>query len=316
MSRKLKKIATSFFLSGVLFSGSIVGYNSLAINNYYHNIDHNYSIQNKWNESIENYQLLSKNFKEYSYSETDFERDKFFFNNLYTPDYYMQGYDKKFHKGYALKSELDILHYLSVSLLYQNNSNDLEKLKSLLKTAAESNEDQFQNIMAFNQSVMNKNREKYSDTLSSVYTNLSVEWNSDIMTKINNINQLLSDNQLPPLFPDKEHQAETLNLMRKAIGNQTLYSEALKKQSVDFMKFVTLLKNKKLTKEQEYNFFKIISYTEYIFNQRAKIHEKQMNNYYAINSHNMFVYSTTHFLDSKTSINKDLQEKNNINGDF
>lgn len=314
MNKTLKKIAVSCLLSGVLFSGSIVGYNSLAINNYYHNVDKNYSTQKKWNESIDNYKLLSDNFKKYSYSEADFKRDKDFFNNLYTPEYYKEGYDKQFHKGYALNSELSVLEYLSVSLLYQNDSQDLLKFKNMTKMIAQNNEGKSQKMIEFNKSILNKNYKEFSSVQTSI--RIYLQYNPEMKLKIDNLNKLLTDNQLPPLFPNKEHQLKTAQLTRKAIGNDNLYHNMLMIQGEDYMKFVTSLKNHELTKEQEYNFFKAMSYTKHLFNQRATIYGQAQNNSYIGDTSNTVFRSTVDLLTNKTTINKDLREKNGIGEDI
>lgn len=311
MSRKLKKIAASVVLSGVLFSGSVVGYNSLVINNYYHNVDKNYSVQNEWNESIDNYKRLSDNFKKYSYSEADFKRDKDFFNELYTPEYYKEGYDKQFHKGYAFNTELSILEYLSISLLYQNDTKDLLNLKSMTKMMAESKKDESQKVIDFNTYILNKNRKGFSSTQS--FIRMYLQYHPEMMVKVNNFNKLLIDNKLPPIFPDKEHQIETSKLKDAAIGNDDLYHNMLITQGKDYMAFVKSIKNNELTKEQEYNFFKAMSYTKYLFSQRANINEEaQINSYQVYNSSNNVFRSTVNLLTNKTTINKDLREKNGL----
>lgn len=315
MNKTLKKIAVSCLLSGVLFSGSIVGYNSLAINNYYHNVDNNYSVQNKWNESIDNYKLLSDNFKKYSYSEADFKRDKDFFNELYTPEYYKEGYDKQFRKGYAFNSELSILEYLSISLLYQNYTKDLLNFKSMTKTMAESKKNQYQKVLDFNRYILNKNHKEFSGTQASM--RIYLQYNPNMMVKINNFNKLLTDNKLPPLFPNEEHQIETLKLKDAAIGNDDLYYNMLITQGKDYMTFVKSIKNNELTKEQEYNFFKTMSYTKYLFSQRANINEEaRISSYQVYNSSNNVFRSTIDLLTNKTTINKDLREKNGIGEDI
>lgn len=311
--RILKKTILPFFISGVLLSSTMMVSNIYLIKKYYDNVDVNYQKEESWNNSINNYHELKEKFAKYPYTEDEYQKDKIFFDTLYTQQYYMEGFDNKYHKGYIKESTLNILSYLKYSYLYQDNANDLIELKKISEKASLGNEIEQQKMITFFTSIRNNlnSSQKYNE--SETYFNLTFP-SVEHRTKINNFNKLLKDNKLPELFPSFEQQSITRKILHDSFGDQLLYSNAVEKESMDYMNFVNYLEKNNFTNEQQYNFFKIMSFVKNEFSKKAEITKYRVVNYQQIGSakNETLNYFKDFMQESSldTVINSVLKEKN------
>lgn len=306
ISRKLnfdkatKKYIKTGFLSICLFSASIFAFNTYNVNDYI-----NKSITSIENKSVsiknnDDFSIMENEYTKYDYTKEQYIKDQDFFKQAFSKEYYYQGFDGKFRKGFPEFANRSFNEYIKLYYMYKGNPEALIQIQKATEHYKDQ-PDRFSDIMnqeyfPVREKLFKNNNEKVYDTANFYF----YIFNDYQATEINNYNKLFIENKLPTFLFNKEEIQKEQDLYKKLYLKKdddaiaSLYLENNK----TFVEFLNKIEQQDVNEVQKYNFFKMVSFINYKINKNKTYYNAETT-YSNMISRNIFFREYINVIDNQ-----------------
>lgn len=323
MNKLSKKYIKTTVLSLALFTGAVVGFNAYNLQDY--NLNRDQSIEQRSDniKNIDNYQSLQEQYNSFNYTEEEYQKDKAFFNQVFSKNYYHLGYDKQFRLGYMENVQKSLNDYIRIYYLYKGDTSSAIKIQEILQQWKDnkiSYEQLTEELIAIRSQLYKNYQEKIYST-ATFYNSFMVM--DSQQTQINNYNKIFISNNLKPFLMDDAQYKKILHDYQIAFNKKddNATDNMYLKNNKIFSDFVDSIKNGKANEKQMHDFFKTVRFINYNIQKNESLYASNIKYYNVIDKNSLFQKSVSVIenMDNsnnayyKTIVEKDLNSEQKAN---
>lgn len=323
MNKLSKKYIKTTVLSLALFTGAVVGFNTYNLQDY--NLNRDQSIEQRSDniKNIDNYQSLQEQYNSFNYTEEEYQKDKAFFNQVFSKNYYHLGYDKQFRLGYMENVQKSLNDYIRIYYLYKGDTSSAIKIQEILQQWKDnkiSYEQLTEELIAIRSQLYKNYQEKIYST-ATFYNSFMVM--DSQQTQINNYNKIFISNNLKPFLMDDAQYKKILHDYQIAFNKKddNATDNMYLKNNKIFSDFVDSIKNGKANEKQMHDFFKTVRFINYNIQKNESLYASNIKYYNVIDKNSLFQKSVSVIenMDNsnnayyKTIVEKDLNSEQKAN---
>jgi len=305
MNKLSKKYIKTTVLSLALFTGAVVGFNGYNLQDY--NSHRDQSIEQRADniKNIDNYQSLQEQYNSFNYTEEEYQKDKAFFNQVFSKNYYHLGYDKQFRLGYMENVQKSLNDYIRIYYLYKGDTSSAIKIQEILQQWKDnkiSYEQLTEELIAIRSQLYKNYQEKIYST--ATFYNSFMAMDSQ-QTQINNYNKIFISNNLKPFLMDDAQYKKIINDYQIAFNKKddNATDNMYLKNNKIFSDFVDSIKNGNANDKQMHDFFKTIRFINDNIQKNESLYASDVKYYNIIDKNDIFSKSV--------NVIENMESKNN-----